>query len=300
MLSALVKQENPEESDEVAESYEAQAESANGKHLTELAQVTKARLENMSLVELEHFVASAEKSKGHPYRDKLAIDELKTQLSELRTQATMIMQAVIEEEQRRNSQAWYNRAIHVLNNRGLLIPLGAAVMMTIFLSVWYLKTGNEPVIAMNKENVIHLPIAMTRWLDVPCIFLVTMALTKTMRLIKKLSASEYDLIALGAGLFIGFVYGVGPITVSMLFLALFVGLFAGFHSGLTTGLFSGPRDGLRDGLRAVLISVPANILGYGLGTGLIIGLAPALPVWLPPALILWGLARYMLKKQRGW
>jgi len=201
------------------------AEPVEAEHQAKLARAAQARIRNMSLDQLERFVAATEKSEGRPYRDQLVTDQLKFQLRDLRAKATTAMQCVVDQELRLKAQAWHRRLLRMLRSKDLLIPLGASVVMAVFWTVWYSVAGHVPAtesIPLTPSTSLTLPFAMTRWLDVPCTFAALWLIAKSFAYIKANNTGE-------AGDLAG-------------------GLIFGLAGGLASGLIVGPAFGLAVGL----------------------------------------------------
>jgi len=175
------------------------------------------------------------------------------------------------------------------------IPLLVTILMAIFWGVWYLATGDIPVISQIKwttETAIQLPFGISRLWDIPFAFVWTFILIFLFTHKKIKDDEKLIFIGLISGLVSGLLFGLVFGLVTGLVLGIGVGLGIGLGTALDDNLgfdlgfdlsfdlVFGLVFGLAFGLAASLIAGLAIGLVLGLSVSLAFGLMSSLPTGL--------------------
>ena len=160
-----------------------------------------------------------------------------------------------------------------------------------FWGIWSLfaPVPTTTSILISKDNYWQLPVAISRWWDIPTAGLWALLLALFFGVIGKAKEQKEDLIVglvvglgiglvvgLGIGLVVGLGFGLGAGLVVGLGFGLSVELGAGLGFGLSVELGAGLGFGLGIGLSAGLGFGLSVGLGFGLGFGLSVGLGAGL------------------------
>ena len=136
-------------------------------------------------------------------------------------------------------------------------PIAAMALAATFWGIWSLfaPVPTTTSILISKDNYWQLPVAISRWWDIPTAGLWALLLALFFGVIGKAKEQKEDLIVglvvgLGIGLVVGLGFGLG--------FGLVAGLVVGLGFGLVAGLVVGLGAGLGFGLGFVIVhTIPA-------------------------------------------